>query len=46
MVLKGRQKKLGSWGSGDFGVRYGKGQEGWPESHENEWKSASARGWR
>jgi hypothetical protein len=27
-----------------FMIRYGEKQEGWPDGHENEWKSAAGRG--
>jgi hypothetical protein len=30
-------------GVDQFRIRCGEGQEGWPDDHENEWKSATDR---
>lgn len=32
-------------GNGGFKIMYGKGQERWPDGHQNEWKIATDRGW-
>ena len=34
---------MGSRMEGCFRIRCGEGQERWPDSHKNEWKSASDR---
>ena len=42
--LGGRGNGEGSFGEG-LQIICGEGQEEWPEGHENEWKSATDRGW-
>ena len=38
-----RRQWVGFGGVDQFRIRCGEGQEGWPDGHENEWKSATDR---